>query len=203
MLRHCSRMHRWPLRTRRAISALARFTESLSQAQGHAKPGLSRQLADRSSAARESSHDLVRPRLRTRISDRSQSCPRRVPARPSAVREPRSPPCPAVAVVRGLRGGTAQQGCAAVYTHALQACRRVRADGDAYVVVEGNVYVLLARLVLSGTTSAQTYVQDVSKFADEHPGGKKILLKFAGVADSSEQFWKARPPRACPRRLRD
>ena len=31
---------------------------------------------------------------------------------------------------------------------------------------------------------------DVTQFADEHPGGKKILLKYGGGSkDATEQFW--------------
>ncbi|KAI9016893.1 putative acyl-CoA dehydrogenase [Hyaloraphidium curvatum] len=45
---------------------------------------------------------------------------------------------------------------------------RHNTDGDAYIVIKGRVY-------------------DVSKFAKEHPGGKKILLNVAGK-DGSKQF---------------
>ncbi|KAK4058340.1 hypothetical protein OIO90_000498 [Microbotryomycetes sp. JL221] len=32
-------------------------------------------------------------------------------------------------------------------------------------------------------------VYDVTEFADEHPGGKKILVNSCGV-DATEKFWK-------------
>ncbi|KAM0788311.1 hypothetical protein ACM66B_001454 [Microbotryomycetes sp. NB124-2] len=32
-------------------------------------------------------------------------------------------------------------------------------------------------------------VYDVTEFADEHPGGKKILVNSCG-ADATEKFWK-------------
>ncbi|KAJ5988328.1 cytochrome b5-like heme binding domain-containing protein [Penicillium waksmanii] len=44
------------------------------------------------------------------------------------------------------------------------------ADKGMYIIVDTNVY-------------------DVTKFADEHPGGAKILKRVAGK-DASKQFWK-------------
>ncbi|KAI9014065.1 acyl-CoA dehydrogenase/oxidase [Hyaloraphidium curvatum] len=49
-----------------------------------------------------------------------------------------------------------------------------RAGPEAWIIVENKVY-------------------DVSKFADEHPGGKKILLRFAGK-DATEQFRRYHNP---------
>lgn len=43
-------------------------------------------------------------------------------------------------------------------------------EGDCYIVVDNGVY-------------------DMSSFLDDHPGGKKILLRNGGK-DTSKQFWK-------------
>ncbi|OQE42191.1 hypothetical protein PENCOP_c004G07064 [Penicillium coprophilum] len=44
------------------------------------------------------------------------------------------------------------------------------ADEGLYIIIDNNVF-------------------DVTKFADEHPGGAKILKRVAGK-DASKQFWK-------------
>ncbi|POY76813.1 putative Nitrate reductase (NADH) [Rhodotorula taiwanensis] len=41
---------------------------------------------------------------------------------------------------------------------------------SAWVIIDGNVY-------------------DVTEFLEDHPGGKKVLLKACGT-DSSEKFWQ-------------